>query len=248
MSLALPVLPAGCRLVALGTVGSTNDEARALAVAGAPDRTFVWAREQNAGRGRRGTDWTSPPGNLYVTAILRPGVPAARAMQLSFIVAVAMAEAIEQTCGIALTLKWPNDLLLDGRKTAGILLESSGTGTLVDWLVAGTGVNLVSHPEALRTATHLAAAGADLAPEELLPRYAGCLSGWIDRWTAGGFPPVRAAWLARASGLGGPIVLRLPDRELAGTFADLDETGALVLDAPEGRRTVTAGEVFAAAV
>lgn len=247
MSLVLPVLPAGCRLVALGAVGSTNDEARALAVAGAPDRTFVWAREQTSGRGRRGAAWTSPPGNLYVSAILRPHVPPSRAMQLSFVVAVAMAEAIQQASGIALALKWPNDLLLDGRKTAGILLESAGTGATLDWLVAGTGVNLASHPEALATATHLGAAGATVTPEILLPLYAGALVAWADRWTADGFAPVRAAWLARASGLGGPIVVRLPDSELAGTFADLDETGGLVLDAPGGRRTVTAGEVFAAA-
>lgn len=247
MTLALPALPAGCRLVALGAVGSTNDEARALAVAGAPDRTFVWAREQTAGRGRRGAGWTSPPGNLYVSAILRPAVPPARAMQLSFVVAVAMAEAIERACGLSLRLKWPNDLLLDGRKTAGILLESSGAGGALEWLVAGTGVNLASHPEALATATNLAAAGVRLAPETLLPVCAGALAAWTDRWIQEGFAPVRDAWLAHASGLGGPIVVRLPDSELTGTFADLDDSGALVLDAPGGRRTVTAGEVFATA-
>lgn len=247
MTLILPALPAGCRLVALGAVGSTNDEARALAVAGAPDRTFVWAREQTSGRGRRGAAWSSPPGNLYVSAILRPQVQPARAMQLSFVVAVAVAEAIERVSGISLALKWPNDLMLDGRKTAGILLESAGAGATLDWLVAGTGVNLASHPEALATATHLAAAGADVAPEVLLPLYAGALIAWMDRWSEDGFAPVRAAWLARASGLGGPIIVRLPGSELAGIFADLDETGALVLDAPGGRRTVTAGEVYATA-
>lgn len=119
-----PDLPANFPLIALGDVGSTNDEARRLAAEGAPDGTVVWARSQNAGRGRYGRSWSSPPGNLYVSLLLRPACPPATALQLGFVAAVALGEALDRrVAAAALTFKWPNDVLLDGRKIAGILLE-----------------------------------------------------------------------------------------------------------------------------
>jgi len=237
-------LPPEITLVALDAVDGTNAEMRRRAEAGAPHLALVWAREQLAGRGRRGRAWASPRGNLYCTLLLRPRAPVAVWGQLSFVSAVALRQAVlEMAQGLEsrLRLKWPNDLLLDGRKLSGILLEASGS----EWAMIGTGVNLASHPTGTETpATSLVAAGVTTTPEALLPVYASALVAWYERWRAEGFAPVRTAWLAAAVGLGGTVTVRLADRSFAGRFAALDETGALLLEQPEGIRRVEAGEVF----
>ncbi|MDA0654707.1 MAG: biotin--[acetyl-CoA-carboxylase] ligase, partial [Proteobacteria bacterium] len=134
--------------------------------------------------------------------------------------------------GIAAQLKWPNDVLVAGRKLAGILLEADG-----DALVAGIGVNVASHPDG---ATSLAREGAAVAVPSLLTGIATAFQGWLERWEVAGFTPVRAAWLHRAVGLGGAVQVRLADQTLSGTFTALDEGGALVLD---GGRRILAGDV-----
>jgi len=233
-------LPAGITLVALDAVDGTNAAARRRAEAGAPDRPLVWAREQLAGRGRRGRRWASPPGNLYCTLLLRPRRPVRRWGQLCFVAAVALRQAIAAFApALILQLKWPNDLLLGGRKLSGTLLEASGS----DWVLIGTGVNLASHPDGLG-ATSLAAHGVELGPEALLEAYMAALLPWIDRWQQDGFAPVRQAWLRHAIGLGQPVTVRLADRELDGRFAALDPAGALILERPQGTCRIEAGEVF----
>ena len=119
----MPVLPDGWTLVALASVGSTNDEAARLADTGVPEGTVVWSREQTGGRGRRGRHWASPPGNLYTSTILRPACAAPRAAELGFVAALAVADIVP--VGRPVRLKWPNDVLVDGGKIAGILLESA---------------------------------------------------------------------------------------------------------------------------
>jgi BirA family biotin operon repressor/biotin-[acetyl-CoA-carboxylase] ligase len=238
------------RLVRHERIASTNDEAKALAGNGAPAGTLVWARTQSAGRGRQGRNWVSPAGNLYFSLILRPNVAVAIAAQLGFVAAVAVAEACLAVAPEAdITLKWPNDVLLDGRKLAGILLESqaSGQGRL-DWLVVGIGINLATYPVELDyPATALAATGADATPEATLPVLADVFLRWYQNWNDGaGFAAVREAWLARARGLGQPIRVRLPGDTLDGRFAGLDSDGALLLDRPDGRRRIASGEVFPA--
>jgi BirA family transcriptional regulator, biotin operon repressor / biotin---[acetyl-CoA-carboxylase] ligase len=243
-------LPPAFRLVALASVGSTNEEARRLAREGAEDGTIVWAREQSSGRGRRGRGWSSPPGNLYCSLVLRPDCPPGEAAQLGFIAALAVGE----TCGgfvpplVELHHKWPNDVLLGGRKVSGILLESeSDAAGALDWLVLGVGINVASAPEGTEfPATSLHAEGAgDIPVEPVLEAFSRHFLSWVDRWLADGFPPVRAAWKRRAWRLGEEIVARLPNEEVRGRFEDLDETGALVLSTAAGRRRITAGEVFA---
>ena len=242
-------LPDGCSLIELDSVGSTNDEARTRALDGAADGTVVWAREQAAGRGRRGRTWTSPVGNLYTSTIMRPARPTGEAAQLSLVTAVALADAL---CEILppdadIACKWPNDILVDGCKTAGILLESSGTGDQVSWIVIGCGVNIASHPEdTAYPATDLnAVSGKDIALETVLEHYLDRLFAWRGRWLEDGVEPIRRAWLDRAAGIGGPITVRLPDRELSGRFHDMDADGALLLELPDGeRRRITAGDVF----
>ena len=117
-----PKVPDGCHLIAHETIGSTNAEARKRAEHGAVDRTVIWASEQTAGRGRHGRDWSSPPGNLYLSVVCRPDCAVSQAPQLGFVVGVAMAGAIRALSDIPVVLKWPNDLLVDGRKVSGLLL------------------------------------------------------------------------------------------------------------------------------
>jgi len=246
-----PLLPDFYRLLRHRRLGSTNDEAKVLAASGAAEGTLVWALEQTKGHGRQGRPWVSPPGNLYVSIILRPRVPPARAAQLGFAAALALGEAcLEIAPDAAIGFKWPNDVLLAGRKLAGILLESQMNGEgLVDWLVLGVGVNLATYPLATDyPATALGACGVEVTPAAMLSALARHFLAWYGRWDQGdGFAALRAAWLVRAVGLGGGLRVRLPCDTLSGVFAGLDSDGALLLDVASGRRRIEAGEVFPAA-
>ena len=242
-------LPAGYRLFAYDALGSTNDEAKRLARDGTPAGTLIWAREQTSGRGRRGRTWSSPPGNLYVSLIARPGCALAQAAQLGFAAALGLADALDVLTGSRLDLrcKWPNDLLADRRKIAGILLESeAGAGGAPDFVVIGTGVNLAVRPEDTEyPATSLSEQGfPDVAPAALLGAFVRHFDLWVGCWEADGFTPLRDAWLRRATGIGETIRVRLDRSTFTGRFVDLDADGALLLDAADGRRRVTAGEVF----
>lgn len=237
-------LPQGWRVLAFEVLGSTNDEAKRLAGEGAAHGTLVTARRQEAGRGRRGRGWSAPEGNLYVSAVLRPRRPGAALAQLSFAVALAAAEALPRflPAGVEVAVKWPNDVLLDGAKAVGILLETEGA----DWVVAGVGINCLHHPEDTPyAATSLAAKGAASAsPALVLGAFAERLAHWTERWEADGFAAVRQAWLARARGVGGPVTVRLADETLEGVFAGLDADGVLLLELPDGsRRGIGAGDV-----
>lgn len=245
-------LPAFFHLHGHGLIDSTNLEAKRLAAAGAPAGTLVVATSQSAGRGRQGRSWESPTGNLYASLVLHPAGAAARAAQLSFVAALALADAVAGLLGggADLSLKWPNDVLVSGRKICGILLES-GSGTAKDrWIVAGAGLNVASHPQiAGRATTSLAAeGGTGVSARDALEAYANCFLDWLTTWEQQGFAPVRAAWKDRSHGLGEPLEVRLPQETLRGRFADLDGDGALVIDLGEGRtRRIAGGEVYFAA-
>jgi BirA family transcriptional regulator, biotin operon repressor / biotin---[acetyl-CoA-carboxylase] ligase len=241
-------LPPFFKLISHARLASSSDEAKALASSGAAAGTLVWALEQSQGHGRQGRSWASPPGNLYASLILRPKVPAAVAAQLSFAAALAVGEAcLDAAPDAAIAFKWPNDVLMSGRKLAGILLESEAKPDGgVAWLVIGIGINLVTYPvNAAYPATALSATGADVSTEAMLTVLAPRFLAWHARWDEGrGFAAVRAAWLARAHGAGEAIRVRLPREEFAGCFAGLDEDGALLVETKSGRRRVEAGEVF----
>ncbi|HKX07798.1 MAG TPA: biotin--[acetyl-CoA-carboxylase] ligase [Stellaceae bacterium] len=240
------------RVLRYDTLGSTNDEAKRLAEAGAEEWTVVSAREQTGGRGRGGNAFVSPPGNLYLSVILRPARSASVAVQLGFAAALAVGEAVVSRLppGRDLRYKWPNDVLVDGQKLSGILLESAAAqdGTLA-WLVIGIGVNVASHPMGTAwPATSLEALGANpVVIEDLLRDTVTALQSETDRWLQEGFAPLRAAWLARAYGLGGTVGVRLPRERLSGRFVDLDRDGVLLLETAEGPRRIAAGEIFPAA-
>lgn len=243
-------LPPGYTLVALGEVASTNDDAVRMAEAGVAAGQVVWAQAQTRGRGRHGRTWTSPPGNLYASVMLRPGCSLVAASGLSLVAGLALAEALQRLGpgGLELKLKWPNDVLLGGAKVAGILVESGGVGgqERADWVVIGSGVNLASAPAGTPyPATSLAAAGcADLPPALVLESYLERLDHWYRVWRREGFEAVRRAWLVHSFGLGRGIRLRLAHEELAGRFVDLTATGGLLLEQDDGRRReVVAGDV-----
>ncbi len=231
------------------TIDSTNDEALRRIEAGAGGGEVILAARQTAGRGRHGRDWDSPPGNLYLSVTVDPptGRPAG---ELAFVAGLAAAEAIEAATGGAarVQLKWPNDLMLGGRKLGGLLIEGA-TGAARPTLALGLGVNLVRFPEdASYPATSLAEAGCPVAPEIVARAFCERLEDWLRTWETDGFAPVRTGWLARAAGLGGRLVAHLPDgKSRDGLFLDIDERGALVLQTENGMtHRVTAGAIFPA--
>ncbi|HEY1433017.1 MAG TPA: biotin--[acetyl-CoA-carboxylase] ligase [Stellaceae bacterium] len=248
-----PKLPPGYRLVCYDAIGSTNDEAKDLARDGAAEGTLVWAREQTAGRGRRGHIWISPRGNLYLSLILRPDCPAARAGQLGFVAALAMGEALRALAPKIqrLAYKWPNDVLLNGRKIAGVLLESETVASeQPGFVVIGVGVNLSASPRGTEfPATSMREEGlGPLLPEAMLEEFTQHFRSWLATWREEGFAPVRAAWLAAAAiARGEPIRVRLDALALRGRFEDIDHEGNLVFDCAGERRRIVAGEVFPAA-
>ena len=243
-------LPSPFRLIAYETIGSTNDELKRLAREGATEGLVICAEQQTAGRGRRGRAWVSPPGNLYSSTLLRPQCRAATAAQLGFVAALGVAGAIgELAPTIALRCKWPNDLLANGKKISGILLETEMVASdRPDFVVLGVGVNLASSPrDVAYPATSLAAEGAPtISSKIMIAAFIRHLSEWLAIWRAEGFGAIRNAWLSQAAGLGEPIRVRLERDTLEGRFLDLDDDGALMLGLPGGSRRITAGEVFPA--
>ncbi|MCK5246963.1 biotin--[acetyl-CoA-carboxylase] ligase [Candidatus Bipolaricaulota bacterium] len=227
------ILPSPYKLVELDEIDSTNAEALRRAEAGEPDSTIVWAKRQTAGHGRRGREWASPEGNLYFSILLRPPYPVQSVMQLGFVMANAIADALAVILprGAFVHTKWPNDVLVEGRKVAGVLIETTGDLSLV-----GIGLNLVSAP--LDTATCVA-------------RYVE--SGDRDEWAqeivreliilseaACDLEAYRAACLTlgqrvRLEGVGA-------DASVEGVASDVDGYGRLVVMTTAGERIVSSGE------
>ena len=236
------IWPDGYRRSDHYSLDSTNEEAKRLAIAGEGGPVWISAARQTAGRGRHGRVWESLSGNLAATLLLTPTGPQSDWPQLSFAAAIAAADmAAGFAPGAGIALKWPNDVLADGKKLAGILLERAGPG-----LAIGIGVNLAYFPPDTEfPATALAALGVPPpAPGEALTALAAQFAKWYEVWRGQGFAPLRDAWLARAAGLGARIRARLPDKERHGVFEGIDATGALLLKEGTGTHAISAGEVF----
>jgi len=240
--------PSGYGLREFDEIDSTNDEARRLAAGGERGPVWITAGRQTAGRGRRGRKWESPAGNLAATLLLAPARPAGECAQLSFVSALAASDMVASfTPDVDIKVKWPNDVLANGRKISGILLESASQGADPVFLAIGIGMNLKTHPSDTEfPATSLSALGVSPPlPRHALLELAGPFAKWYDIWRADGFAPIRDAWLARAAGLGTRIRARLQNEETMGVFEGIDETGALLLRETQDRvRTIAAGEVF----
>jgi BirA family biotin operon repressor/biotin-[acetyl-CoA-carboxylase] ligase len=240
----------GARLVSLNTVGSTNAEAFARARAGERGPLWITARRQTAGRGRRGRPWVSEPGNLYASLLLTDPAPPQRAAELSLVAALAVHDALAERApvlGPRLQVKWPNDILCDGAKLAGILVEGESAPGRPLAVVIGIGVNCAHYPPGTPyPATSLAEAGALVTPESLTQALAGTMAQRLAQWARGAdFAAIRTAWLRRAAGLGAPARVRLPEREVEGVVETLDDAGRLVLRLADGRiERIAAGEML----
>jgi BirA family biotin operon repressor/biotin-[acetyl-CoA-carboxylase] ligase len=245
----VPGLPEYRRL-ALDEVGSTNTVALERAHAGDPGRLWVTARRQSEGRGRRGRAWVSEEGNLYASLLLIDPAPRQRLGTLPLVAAVAVYRALRPLFSRtpqALAIKWPNDILVDGRKINGILLESQALADGKMAVVVGCGVNCRHHPDnPAYPATDLADCGFDVATEDVFSALAAAMAEMLEIWARGaGFAAVREAWLRAARGVGEPVTVNMHDGPLHGVFEDIDADGYLCLAMGDGqRRLVSAGDLF----
>ena len=236
------------RITEVSSIDSTNAALRQRAAEGEPEGLVLRADTQTAGRGRRGRDWFSPEGNLYVSLLMRPDCKPVQGATLGFVAAVALGRVLRDLTPADVLHKWPNDLLINGRKMTGMSLEAgSKPDGLLEWLVLGIGVNIVSHPETgLYPTTDLVASGGpSLMPRELLTRFLEVFGPFYDAWVQGGFQAIRSDWLAYAAGIGERVVARLEREEVTGSFADLDPDGALIMQLDSGQqRRIAAGDIF----
>ena len=245
--------PQGYGLHVLDEVDSTLNEAARLAPT-LQGPLWILAHHQTAARGRRGRSWINPQGNLAATLVMRPsGTPDQVALR-SFVAALALFDACVAVTGRAdgLSLKWPNDVLLNGGKLAGILLESSGqAGQGVSHLAIGIGVNLVEVPSAdqvetgaVRPVSLMSETGVQVDAESFLAELAVAFAKYETQFASYGFGPIRTAWLARAARLGDVITARTPTTETTGTFQTVDATGNLVLNTAKGPVSIPAADIY----
>jgi BirA family biotin operon repressor/biotin-[acetyl-CoA-carboxylase] ligase len=242
------MIDAAAPIFRFARLDSTQTEARRRFDAGDLSAAWIMADEQEAGRGRRGRSWVSQTGNLMTTYLgVTPHGPAHIAL-IGFAAALATADALE-AYGPRTRLKWPNDVLIDGAKIAGILVDCAPAPSGGTWFALGMGVNLAAAPERLdQETTSLRAVLPPDAPAPEPRAFLGRLSArllfWDSRLEHEGFAPLRESWLARAAGLGQPIKVLLGAEALEGRLAGLSETGELILDAASGRRLIAAGDVI----
>ncbi len=209
---------------------------------------WIFAAHQTGARGRRGRAWAMPAGNFSASLVLpNAGSPAEMGLR-SFVASLALFDAVRAVAGPGanLSLKWPNDVLLNSGKLAGILLETAG-----DALVIGIGVNLAAAPDvseveegAMRPVALKTETGAELPAEDFMSYLAAAYAPWEERFRTYGFGPVREAWLAKAAKLGEPIRARTMREEMQGTFETVDAQGHLVLTSAKGRMSIPAADVF----
>ncbi|WP_171096979.1 biotin--[acetyl-CoA-carboxylase] ligase [Ruegeria sp. HKCCD7255] len=244
--------PQGYGLHIVQEVDSTLNEAARIAPT-ATGPVWILAHHQTAARGRRGRAWTHPKGNLAATLLLRPDEPPEKAALRSFLASLALFDACVSVTGRAtgLALKWPNDVLLNGGKLAGILLESTGQGRGLSHLAIGIGVNLSEapgadqvEPGAVRPVSLLSETGAHVTPEDFLTELAAAYAQYETQFATYGFAPIRTAWLSRAARLGEVITARTATSETVGTFETVDAGGNLILNTAKGRVSIPAAEIY----
>jgi BirA family biotin operon repressor/biotin-[acetyl-CoA-carboxylase] ligase len=250
MNLDPAVAASGVRLVIHDALGSTNAEALARARAGDRGPLWITARYQTAGRGRRGRSWVSERGNLFASLLLTNPSAAQSAPELSYVAGLALRDAVQEMAPplrSRLKLKWPNDLLCDGKKLGGILVEGESVRQDLLAVVVGIGLNCAHHPlEVAYPATSLQECGVGDTPDAIFAVLTRTTARRLQQWHGGAqFAAIRSAWLECAIGVGRQVRVTLPERTVEGVFTTLDDFGRLVLRTPAGgEETITAGEMF----
>ncbi|MDF1607509.1 biotin--[acetyl-CoA-carboxylase] ligase [Hoeflea sp. YIM 152468] len=239
------------RHIELGDVASTNAECLERARAGDAGRLWITAARQTGGRGRRGRTWISEPGNLYSSLLLIDPAPWAALGSLPLAVTLAVHGAVASMLpdggGGGLRIKWPNDLLINGFKTAGILIEAEQLSDGRRAVVIGCGINIAHRPDTgIYPATCLSEQGSAATPQGLFARLVVSMDATLQDWDEGrGLAGIRKAWIDRADGLGKPVTVNLPDRQIRGLFDGIDGEGRLMLAMPDGsKQMIASGDVF----
>jgi BirA family transcriptional regulator, biotin operon repressor / biotin---[acetyl-CoA-carboxylase] ligase len=238
--------PSGAAIEVFETLDSTSLEARRRIEAGETGPCWIIALQQTAGYGRRGRGWVQQTGDFAGTLLIRPEAPLDRLGQLSFVSALAAASALDEIISPdRISLKWPNDVLLDGKKAAGILLEHIAYQGQAR-LAIGIGLNIVSAPQGLPYPTaRLVDYTADVpSPPALAARIDDHFWRYYREWSKNGFSQIRSFWMERAKGVGEEVTVRLPNEEICGVCDGIDETGAMILRLGSGKRIISAGDVF----
>lgn len=237
----------GVPLHRLRETTSTNDEAKKLASEGAPEGTVVTADVQTAGRGRRGRTWMSPAGNLYLSVILRPKIAPAAAPPLAPAMGLAVALAIEEVAPLSARIKWPNDVMVSDRKVAGILVESMLSGSTLDAVIVGIGVNVGSElpAEIAEIATTLSReAVRNVRKSEIEEALLTSMSAVYRRFLEGGFAALAEEWNERDWLLGRPVSIAGADHTVTGKGGGIDPDGALRVETGRDLALITTGEVL----
>ncbi len=225
---------------------STNSHAFSLAnLRQISDREIILAHKQSGGRGRNGRVWNSPEGNLYFSLVLFPKIKAEKAAQISFVAIVALHAAVSKILPNKVEVKWPNDLLVNEKKVAGLLLESKFNQNDCEFVIVGIGVNTSSKPDnVIFPATSFNDFGVEISPQILLENFLNEFEKFYQIWYDFGFEKIRKIWLENAFYLGKEISVKIDNVELRGIFSDLDAEGNLLLNCLEGMRKISAADIF----
>ncbi len=231
-------LPDAYKLIAYDELGSSNDEAKLIAN-DADDKTILWTKIQTKGHGRRNNEWKSPLGNLYTSIILKPDIKPIDAGNLSFTVAICLYRTLRTFMKDAdIGLKWPNDVLVNGKKISGILLETEIQDNKLNWIVIGVGLNIISSPSDVGISISDVIDPPDI--EEVIEVFYHNLDACLQLSLA----EVREEWLDNAIRIGENIIVRLPRKELTGIFKGLDNDCRLILSTDAGDVLISSGDVF----
>lgn len=234
-------------LLSYDEVDSTNEEAKRLARGGGAEGAVLWAKKQMGGRGRMGREWISEEGNLFVSILLKPDRKMAEWPQLSFVTSLAAHDAVLPMLETApqLTLKWPNDILLKGKKVGGILLEMFTDDEKNQWLVVGVGINIENYPpHVMFPATCLKENGIEIVSAKIvLSRFLSCFMERYDRWTDEGFSAMQKEWQKHAYKLGEHVTVNSGNGSVKGIFTGIDAAGHMLLDQNGVTLPVIAGDM-----
>lgn len=232
------------------TIDSTSEEAKRIAARGQKGNYLIWSKAQTNGRGKGNRRWVSEPGNLYLSLLLQDHFPILKASQIIFVAAVALGDAIKFLSGHNVEYKWPNDIMLNGAKIAGILIESKFTATkkTVDWIVCGIGVNIISYPSEIESPYKISSILNEkivLRDDDLLAKFMEYFSDYLDKWSISGNEFIQGKWMDNAYKLGREIIINVSEGEVSGIMRGINKNGSIMIEDTDGRIfTYSSGEII----